>query len=760
MPDHETITTSRVDSIRTRLILAFVSVVLVPMISISAMLAVSTSEGAQAHLAAQRKVQQAPTESVRATLVLLAVDASVALAAILIAVFASLSVTHSIAMPLDDLSETAARIAAGNLELTAEVKRKDEIGALAQTFNFMTGRLRQTMEGLRKSEEQYRTLVENINIGIYRNTPGRGGFLQANPAIARIFGYNSVEEFMGVSVAGLYLDPEDRKHFLAEVQRLGSVKNSELQMRKKDGTPIWCSATAAAHFDEHDEIIWMDGVIEDITERKQAEDALRESEGKYHTLVDNLTVGVYRTSFDGRFLQINPAMAKIFGHDTAEQLMKTPVNNIYQNPEDRMLFFNKIRAKGTVRDVEIAMRKKDGTPIWASLSVTAQFDKQGEIQYVDGILEDITERKRTEEVLRKAHDELETRVIERTSELSNAHEQLRQRHAETSILYRISSVISQTIQMEEMLAEVLKALAGFDLFMMEKGVIFIIEGERMKPLAHVGHSKAFMDLHKDMKIGDCLCGTAVKTGEIIVSPDSRKDSRHTMLNPDMPPHGHAIVPLKTKDTVEGVLELYTPVGLEYDEDKIKLLQSIANQLGIAIENTRLYEATKSLSLHDSLTGLWNHEEIHRILDQELARAEREEASVAVIMADLDHFKKVNDTYGHMAGDAVLRETAARMRSLVRPYDAVGRYGGEEFILVLPACDGTHVAAVAERLRKLIGDKEINTPEGVIPVTVSLGVAASDKGKRRDQESLVRAADSALYRAKKNGRNRVEAASER
>jgi diguanylate cyclase (GGDEF)-like protein len=309
--------------------------------------------------------------------------------------------------------------------------------------------------------------------------------------------------------------------------------------------------------------------------------------------------------------------------------------------------------------------------------------------------------------------------------------------------------------MEGLLAEVLNTISRLELFATDKGGIFIIEGDRMRMIANVGHSAAFLQLHKDMKVGDCLCGIVAQTGEILISVNSTHDARHTIVVPDTPPHGHLIVPLKTKDRVEGVMDLYIPADSTIDEAKVRLMQSIGSQLGIAIENARLYEATKSLSLHDSLTGLWNHEEIHRILDTQLARADREGTSVAVIMADLDHFKKVNDTYGHIAGDTVLRVTAELMRSLVRPYDAVGRYGGEEFLIVLPGCDAKHVAGVAERFRKRIGGERINTPEGMIPVTVSMGVAASDKGKRRGMNTLVRAADSALYRAKENGRNRVE-----
>jgi diguanylate cyclase (GGDEF)-like protein len=281
----------------------------------------------------------------------------------------------------------------------------------------------------------------------------------------------------------------------------------------------------------------------------------------------------------------------------------------------------------------------------------------------------------------------------------------------------------------------------------------------MKMVGNVGHSDAFLDLHKDMKVGDCLCGMVAKTGEPLISRNSAKDSRHTIVDSHTTAHGHLVIPLKTKDRVEGVLDLYTPADAEIDDDKVKLMLAIGNQLGIAIENVKLYEQTKALSLHDSLTGLWNHEEILRILGLELTRAEREGNSVGVIMADLDHFKRVNDTYGHMAGDAVLRVAAGRMLSLFRSYDAVGRYGGEEFVIVLPGCVGKCVAGIAERLRKAIADENMDTPAGMIPVTMSLGVAVSGKDRKTDVNSLVHAADSALYRAKTNGRNRVEFASE-
>jgi len=162
--------------------------------------------------------------------------------------------------------------------------------------------------------------------------------------------------------------------------------------------------------------------------------------------------------------------------------------------------------------------------------------------------------------------------------------------------------------------------------------------------------------------------------------------------------------------------------------------------------------------HDSLTSLLNHEEILGILDRELARSERDGLCVSIIMVDIDHFKQVNDTYGHLAGDVVLRTISHKMQAMMRMYDSIGRYGGEEFLVILPECCMECAAAFAQRLCSCISSDTIDTPDGMIAVTISLGVADSGKGGRQDAQALVKAADSALYKAKKNGRNRVEAVS--
>jgi diguanylate cyclase (GGDEF)-like protein len=173
----------------------------------------------------------------------------------------------------------------------------------------------------------------------------------------------------------------------------------------------------------------------------------------------------------------------------------------------------------------------------------------------------------------------------------------------------------------------------------------------------------------------------------------------------------------------------------------------------------LQEQLRELALRDALTGLLNRAAILTTLEQELARSRRGGTPLGVVLADVDFFKRVNDSHGHLAGDAVLRAAAGRMRETLRPYDAVGRFGGEEFLLVLPGCGSTAAAALAERLRCHVAAAPVETMGASIPVTLSLGVCAWEGNGPPDSIALLRAADAALYRAKDSGRNRVALAND-
>ncbi len=172
------------------------------------------------------------------------------------------------------------------------------------------------------------------------------------------------------------------------------------------------------------------------------------------------------------------------------------------------------------------------------------------------------------------------------------------------------------------------------------------------------------------------------------------------------------------------------------------------------------EALRHDAMYDHLTKLLNRAAVLDVLDKEIAKANREETSVSVLMADLDRFKQVNDTYGHDAGDHVLREASRVFKENLRQYDAVGRYGGEEFLIVLPGCNLMDAAARADMLRKQLKDTPIRVGNETILQTVCLGVAASSSDPIGGAEELIRAADAAMYVAKRAGRDRIEIAKER
>jgi two-component system cell cycle response regulator len=163
--------------------------------------------------------------------------------------------------------------------------------------------------------------------------------------------------------------------------------------------------------------------------------------------------------------------------------------------------------------------------------------------------------------------------------------------------------------------------------------------------------------------------------------------------------------------------------------------------------------------HDALTGLWNRGAILDLMKREVSRRQRTGDALGVIMADIDYFKKINDTHGHLVGDEVLREVTRRLGVGVRPYDAVGRYGGEEFLVVFPGCSAADLVVGAERLRHCIADVPVETSAGPLPVTLSLGLASAGQNEKEtcDCETFLRIADEALYAAKARGRNRVETA---
>jgi two-component system cell cycle response regulator len=187
-------------------------------------------------------------------------------------------------------------------------------------------------------------------------------------------------------------------------------------------------------------------------------------------------------------------------------------------------------------------------------------------------------------------------------------------------------------------------------------------------------------------------------------------------------------------------------------------EQLAARLRVAARILDLHTLLRTQALYDALTGLLNRAAILESLNQEMERGAREGQTLGVVMADLDGFKQINDRYGHAAGDAVLREAAHRMKEAMRPYDRIGRYGGEEFLMIAPNCSQENLGPVAERVRIHLSSAPMNADGQLLTVTTSMGIAtigADWKARCLNADALIRQADEALYRAKANGRNCIQ-----
>lgn len=443
--------------------------------------------------------------------------------------------------------------------------------------------------------------------------------------------------------------------------------------------------------------------------------------------VETMHIGITITDRGGEILYINPFDAAMHGYSVEELIGKAA--RILAPPDNwKPIHFEKMKAFEYWERESVNIRK-DGSMFPVYLASDVVLDERGEPIGIATACLDITERKQAER-----------QIIRQSAEIKEMNYEL-------SVLYRVSSAISRTMDMNELLSIVLSAVTDISVFAVErKGGVFIIEGDRMKLVSHLGHSEEFLNLHKDMRIGDCLCGLAAETGEIIISKNSLEDGRHSIRYPDMSSHGHICVPLKAANKTVGVLYLYLPLDVDIKEQRMKILSAIGNEVGIAIQNAKLYEETKLLSLHDPLTGLANRRLLDIIFERNFFRAKRFESPLSVIMMDVDHFKKYNDTYGHPAGDKLLAEIANAALKETRETDLVSRYGGEEFLILLPEADGAQAYEAAERIRRSV--------KAETGVTVSLGVSSYHQGLQKKEE-LIDRADTALYYAKKRGRNRTE-----
>jgi diguanylate cyclase (GGDEF)-like protein len=337
--------------------------------------------------------------------------------------------------------------------------------------------------------------------------------------------------------------------------------------------------------------------------------------------------------------------------------------------------------------------------------------------------------------------EAEEKIVRHASELERIN-------AELMALFEMSLTISRTIEVDKLLSEVLQALVKVDIFPFERtAAAFLVEDDHLRLASYVGLSLAQVESCRNIPIGECICGRAITAGEIVISRNFATDEGHSVCYADMGPHSNIALPLKILGEVIGVITMKTRPDVEVNEETVRLLSTLGNQISIAVNNAKLYDEARNFSLRDHLTGLANRRFLNMQLEKSVEAARRYREKLSVIMLDIDHFKLFNDQYGHLQGDRLLVKLAGILLEEMRSSDYVFRYGGEEFLVLLPQTDLATACDAAERLRKSV--------ESVSGVTISLGVSTY-RETMQDDEELIRAADTALYQAKQRGRNRVVA----
>lgn len=316
---------------------------------------------------------------------------------------------------------------------------------------------------------------------------------------------------------------------------------------------------------------------------------------------------------------------------------------------------------------------------------------------------------------------------------------------ETAILYEVSRTFISTLDFNALLANILKRLT--ETFGYLNLAIFLVDEERkeLKLCSYINYPESVKDIQ--IKIGSTgITGHVAATREMYYSPDVSKDPYYIPGVKEA--KSEVCFPLMIGERLIGVLDVESPEIDGFTPDDIRILSTLSAQIAIALENARLYEEAKRLSLTDPLTGLPNRRSFEIMIENELRRAERYRRPFALLMMDFDNFKSYNDKFGHSAGDDILKKFSNLMKETIRDVDFLGRYGGDEFIAVLPETDANFALVVAERIRKKIESENLDPP-----VTLSIGISVFPKDAREKQK-LIDLADHACYEAKEMGGNRV------
>jgi diguanylate cyclase (GGDEF)-like protein/PAS domain S-box-containing protein len=505
-------------------------------------------------------------------------------------------------------------------------------------------------------------------------------------------------------------------------------------------------------------------------EMQRTASELRKSEARKTAILEGALDAVITMDGEGRILEFNPAAEATFGYTRAEALGQRAEDLIVPDNEKSALgLAGFLVGRDTQRRIEAVARRKDGSEFPVEVSVTPIRDPGAPL--FTAFLRDITERKSAEEELRAARDELQKRIEMRTAELKDANarlvdwvEELQQRAQDMRQLSEVGDHLQACHTVEEAYAVI--GQYGRSLFPDEPGALCMLDagGTLVETVATWGNPTGVEDVFSPE---DCW---ALRRGKphLVEGPETQLVCRHLGTPP---PTAYVCVPMMAQGTALGILILVESPGPGATnpgppDDAVRpahtlarrqLGFTVADQLALSLSNLRLQETLRDQAIRDPLTGLFNRRYMEESLEREMRRAERRDVPLGVMMLDIDHFKRFNDSFGHAAGDTALREIGRLLQEHTRGEDIACRYGGEEFTLILLDATLPFTLERAAALREQAGKLRLrHGSQSLGSVTLSLGVAVyPDHG--RTAEELLRAADAALYRAKEQGRDRVVAA---
>jgi len=470
--------------------------------------------------------------------------------------------------------------------------------------------------------------------------------------------------------------------------------------------------------------------------RATTEKALRNSEERYRELVENANDIIYTHDLEGNMTSLNRAAERITGYTRDEALKMNILDFVpAEDREKARQLLEPYMPWEMPSSFEIEIRAKDGhrVALWINKRTIYHEGKPVALQ---GIARDTTEHKRTEGALQQAKEKLEAWVNE-----------LEQRTREMSLLNEMGDLLRACLTTEEAYNVIVRIAQ--QIFPVHVGALYVITSSRNLVESAIVWGDASL-AERVFSPDECW---ALRRGRIhwVENAQSGLICKHIHHST---PEGYLCVPMMAQSEALGVLHLTQPANQKLTDAKQRLAITMAEHIAMALSNLRLHETLRSQSIRDPLTGLFNRRFMEESLALEVRRAARNQRPLGVIILDLDHFKHFNDTFGHEAGDTLLKELGALLQTNIRGEDIACRYGGEEFTLILPEGNLEITRQRAEFLCNAIRNLDVQhrgRPLGRI--TASMGVAVfPDHG--RTGKGLLEVADAALYNSKDQGRDQV------